>query len=257
MRHWRNESLGVLLAGHWLFLMILRALPHTPGHDGVRLFLPAFGVLALLGGLGARSLLDVVRAAGPRSRSSAALLEGVVSIAVMMPVPLSYFSPIVGGLPGATKLGMEPTYYWDALSPEARRWLAEHTLARAHVRLSRVVPHLGSICAGRASCPGDWHASTGGHRNGSCFRTGPGAFSDDDRALVANGQPGVHRHQARRPFDLDLSLHRAGTADWPGMQPKSREYPKRARQQFAWHPQGLLRHGEMVTIAGCVMQSIV
>ena len=47
----------------------------------------------------------------------------------MMPVPLSYFSPIVGGLPGATALGMEPSYYWAALSPEARRWLVEHTPA--------------------------------------------------------------------------------------------------------------------------------
>jgi hypothetical protein len=44
-------------------------------------------------------------------------------------VPLSYFSPLVGGLPGATALGMEPTYYWDALSPEACQWLSEHTEA--------------------------------------------------------------------------------------------------------------------------------
>ena len=65
----KQRSIGVLFAGHWLFLMILRAMPHTPGHDGVRLFLPAFGVLALLGGLGARSLARVVRAAGPRWRS--------------------------------------------------------------------------------------------------------------------------------------------------------------------------------------------
>ena len=36
----------------------------------------------------------------------------------MMPVPLSYFSPIVGGLPGATALGMEPTYYWDGLDSD-------------------------------------------------------------------------------------------------------------------------------------------
>ena len=84
-------------------------------------------VLALLGGLGARSLLEW-SGRWAKVAIAAALVEGAVSIAVMMPVPLSYFSPIVGGLPGATKLGMEPTYYWDALSPEARRWLAENTL---------------------------------------------------------------------------------------------------------------------------------
>ena len=49
---------GLLILAHWVLLMALRALPHTPGHDGVRLFLPAFGVLALLVGLGARSVLE-------------------------------------------------------------------------------------------------------------------------------------------------------------------------------------------------------
>ena len=80
----------------------------------------------LLGGFGARFLLDH---GGRWARAAivAALGEGIVSVAVMMPVPLSYFSPIVGGLPGATALGMEPTYYWDALTPEARQWLAANT----------------------------------------------------------------------------------------------------------------------------------
>jgi 4-amino-4-deoxy-L-arabinose transferase-like glycosyltransferase len=122
----RSEPIGPLIAGHWAFLMILRALPHTPAHDGVRLFLPAFGLLAMLGGLGARWLLDRSARWGTAA-IVAALAEGITSVAVMMPVPLSYFSPIVGGLPGAAALGMEPTYYWDALTPDARRWLAEHT----------------------------------------------------------------------------------------------------------------------------------
>src|SRR5262249_3987771 len=126
VRNWRTESLGILLSGHWLFLMILRALPHTPGHDGVRLFLPAFCGVAVLGGLGARKLLEwSVRWAKPLI--AAALAEGAITIAVMMPMPLSYFSPIVGGLPGAAKLGMEPTYYWDALDADARRWLIDNT----------------------------------------------------------------------------------------------------------------------------------
>ena len=49
----RANSLAVLATGHWLFLLALRALPHTPGHDGVRQFLPAFGCLALVAGVGA------------------------------------------------------------------------------------------------------------------------------------------------------------------------------------------------------------
>ena len=57
-------------------------------------------------------------------------------MALMMPVPLSYYSPLVGGLPGATALGMEPTYYWDALSDEALDWLNRHTGPGQKVRFA-------------------------------------------------------------------------------------------------------------------------
>ena len=116
----RLTSLAVLC---WVFPLFLRALPHTPGHDGVRQILPAFGTLALVAGLGV--------SARPGLRSQclvmAAVLEGAVSIAIMMPVPLSYFSPAVGGLPGAAYVGFEPTYYWDTLTPDVLGWVNEHT----------------------------------------------------------------------------------------------------------------------------------
>src|SRR5208337_978481 len=101
IRQHRAEPLGLLILGNWGLLVALRALPHTPAHDGVRLFLPAFGVLALMAGRGAGYLLDVwSRWAKPVL--ALALVEGALSIIAMMPVPLSYFSPLVGGLPGAT-----------------------------------------------------------------------------------------------------------------------------------------------------------
>jgi 4-amino-4-deoxy-L-arabinose transferase-like glycosyltransferase len=187
VRNWRKESLGVLLTGHWLFLMILRALPHTPGHDGVRLFLPAFGMLAMLGGLGGRTLLECsVRRGG--LAIAAALTEGIVSIAVMMPVPLSYFSPIVGGLRGATKLGMEPTYYWDALGPEARRWLAENTLpGRTFYFRGGSTSWLYLRRTG--ALPRQLARVDGGSPQWVVLQNRPGAFSDEDRALVASGHP--------------------------------------------------------------------
>ncbi len=43
------------------------------------------------------------------------------------PYNLSYYSRIVGGLRGATALGLEPTYYWDALDRTTLQWLNEHT----------------------------------------------------------------------------------------------------------------------------------
>ena len=187
VRHWRNESIAVLLAGHWSFLMLLRAMPHVPGHDGVRLFLPAFGVLALLGGLGARDFLER-SSRWAKVAITVALVEGAASIAVMMPVPISYFSPIVGGLPGATKLGMEPTYYWDALSPETRRWLAVHTSPGRTIEFE-TFPHSWLYLRRTSELPRRLARIDRGEPQWVVLQNRPGAFSDLDRALVANGHP--------------------------------------------------------------------
>ena len=187
----RSDPVGLLIAGHWAFLMILRALPHTPGHDGVRLFLPAFGMLALLGGLGARVLLDRIGTRG-RAAIAAALAEGVVSVAVMMPVPLSYFSPIVGGLPVATALGMEPTYYWDALSPDARRWLTEHTPAGRTIRFA-TFPHSWLYLRRTGDLPRRLFPIDPDPRFPDpplwyVVQNRPGAFSEADRVLASQGR---------------------------------------------------------------------
>jgi 4-amino-4-deoxy-L-arabinose transferase-like glycosyltransferase len=188
LRHWRDESIGLLIAGHWVFLMILRAMPHTPCHDGVRLFLPAFGMLALLGGLGAQFAVDVWKRWG-KPLIAAALLEGAVSIIVMMPVPLSYFSPIVGGLRGATALGMEPTYYWDTLSPDARRWLAEHT-SRGRTIAFRGVPHSWLYLRRIGELPRQLELVDGiGRTQWIVVQNRPGSMSNDDRRLIEQGQP--------------------------------------------------------------------
>ncbi len=115
IRRWQASPVEGLTLFHLFFVLILRAVPGAPGHDGIRQFLPAFGLLSVMAGLGAGAILSRYgRAAG--LACAAAVAEGVVSLAVMMPVPLSYFSPIVGGLPAATALGLEPTYYWDAFT---------------------------------------------------------------------------------------------------------------------------------------------
>ncbi len=126
LARFRSERAGVILTGNWLFFLILRALPHTPGHDGIRQFLPAFGLLAAVSGMGAAWVVDRWGRRG-MALVVLALIEGGSSTALMMPVPLSYNSPIVGGLPGAAALGMEPTYYWDALTPDALDWIDRNT----------------------------------------------------------------------------------------------------------------------------------
>ena len=43
------------------------------------------------------------------------------------PLQLSYYNALIGGLSGAYRAGMEPTYYWDAVTPDVRDWLNAHT----------------------------------------------------------------------------------------------------------------------------------
>ncbi len=187
IRSWRNDPLGLLIAGHWTFLMILRALPGAPGHDGVRLFLPAFGLLALLGGFGVKAMVERGRR-WVKPAVVLALAEGVMSLALLMPVPLSYFSPLVGGLPGATALGMEPTYYWDALIPEARRWLAEHTPPGRTI-LFRTNPTSWLYLREVGDLPQQLAGVDRGLPLWVVLQNRPGAFFDADRTLVERGRP--------------------------------------------------------------------
>ena len=127
LRHWRSGAVWVARGGKLgVFPPDSVHSPHTPGHDGVRQFLPAFGMLAVMAGLGAATAVERFSRWGIRL-SIACLAEGIISVALMMPVPLSYFSPLAADLPCASALGMEPTYYWDALSDDALDWLKANT----------------------------------------------------------------------------------------------------------------------------------
>jgi hypothetical protein len=103
-------------------------------------------------------------------------------------VPLSYFSPIIGGLPGAAALGMEPTYYWDALSDDALDWLNRHTSPGRKVRFATYpsswlyLRQAGKLGPGILPTePGDWAWYVVQNRSG--------ALSPRDRALIARGHP--------------------------------------------------------------------
>ena len=180
---------AALASLHWAFLLALRAMPNTPGHDGVRLFLPAFGVLAILGGLGAAVLIGHWGRWG-KAIVLAAILEGAVGLAVMMPVPLSYFSPIVGGLPGAAALGMEPTYFWDGLSGEAVAWLNANTPPGRSVRFATFpTSWLYLKQAGQLRVPLDRYDRDAGRPKWFVLQNRPGAFEPTEREWLAKGRP--------------------------------------------------------------------
>lgn len=184
---WRLDRFGTLALGNWAFLLALRSLPHTPGHDGERQFLAAFGCLALAVGLGAAWAVERLGRWG-KALIAAALVEGLVSIALMMPVPLSYFSPLVGGLPGAARLGMEPTYYWDSMTGEALAWLNANTppggkvLFPTYPTIWQYLRQAGKLTAPALPPePGRWVWYV--------LQNRPGAFNPEDRWLVARARP--------------------------------------------------------------------
>jgi hypothetical protein len=183
----RTDPIGILFLVHWIFLMVLRALPHTPGHDGVRQFLPAFGILALLAGLGAATIRCRLGAWG-KALILLSFMEGALSVGLMMPVPLSYYSPLVGGLPGAARMGMEPTYYWDSLQPEILEWLNSHTAPDQKVMFSRYPTSLLYLRHTHRLRVGIMPHEPGRY-TWYVLQNRPGAFRASERDLVAHGNP--------------------------------------------------------------------
>lgn len=120
---------------HWLAIMFVMMLPSSPGHDGVRLFLPSFAFLAVISARGfkdfiSRALpwaLTRIGRAGQRARGAlgawlllgAMLAPSIVTLARVHPYELSYFNCLAGGVSGAEDRGMETTSMWEVFNDEA------------------------------------------------------------------------------------------------------------------------------------------
>ena len=135
-----------MIALLWAVLLVVRALPGVPPHDGIRLFLPAFAMLAALAGVGGQTAVQAPRprrrwlrmaAVGLPTAAVGLLLAGSASsVAWYGPHGLSYYNLAIGGLRGATARGMEPTYYWDGLDRRLLDWLHGHTPPGQAVRFA-------------------------------------------------------------------------------------------------------------------------
>jgi 4-amino-4-deoxy-L-arabinose transferase-like glycosyltransferase len=113
---WRGRRIDpfpLLLAGTIGFFLILFS-TKVPIYDGERLFLVAFPLVAILIG---RGFADLWRQAGRRWRVGLVALVVGQGFGVVMihPFGLSYYNLLVGGLPGAELLGLELTYWGDAV----------------------------------------------------------------------------------------------------------------------------------------------
>ncbi len=115
----------------WLMVVnaLVAILPFAFGkallYDNDRLFMPVYPFLAALAGIGFGWLLDGIRKilAGrvkPLLAGASGLLLGIalllpqsLAAAKLYPHLLSYYSESVGGLPGATRMGLETTYWCE------------------------------------------------------------------------------------------------------------------------------------------------
>ncbi|MGD8496284.1 MAG: glycosyltransferase family 39 protein [Gemmatimonadales bacterium] len=125
------RSLAILCLIEVAFWWALLALPSSPNHDGVRLWLPMFPFVAVLAGLGFARLAEL---AARRVRSgSAAPLVALLGLLFFVPAGLatrqsspyylSYYGELIGGPAGAARRGMEATYWFDAVSASFRERL--------------------------------------------------------------------------------------------------------------------------------------
>jgi hypothetical protein len=202
------DALGWLVLLCAATLLVVRALPGTPGHDGERQLLGAFPFLACLAGRGAETLRGaLVRRIGSAAGQVSAILCAALallwagrSVWHYHPVQLSYYSELVGGLRGAARLGLEPTYYWDALDDDTLEWLNGHTSSNEKVLFCSVPYSLhylrqwGRLRVG--FLPEPYHAGTW---RWYVLQNRPGMFTGRpwDRWLSEHGQP------ARPPRALD------------------------------------------------------
>ena len=118
----KRPSGELLLFLSMLWPLILFTLPGITVYDGVRLFLMVFPLLAILIGLGAKTVISwLTRRFSQRIAITAVtllLLSQFTGSILYAPCWLSYYSLLTGGLSGADQLGMEATYWGDSLTAD-------------------------------------------------------------------------------------------------------------------------------------------
>lgn len=194
MRRGPNRTFTQVLAVGWIIPLALRALPHTPGHDGVRQFVAGLGVGCVMAGIGVAWIMSR-RPTISKPLAGLLITELVVSLGLYYPVPLSYFTPLVGGVRGAVQLGMEPTFYWDGLTGESLAWLNQNTNAEERVAFRGFPTSFFYLNQTGALTPSVDPRPPGKFR-WLVMQNRPGNFDDRDRAVVRKLKP-AYAYQKR------------------------------------------------------------
>ena len=236
LRRGLGDRAGILLVLNWLILLVVRAIPGTPPHDGIRLFLPAFAFLAGLVGVGVAALCATAclpssvslpkpngdekhclaskqwhtawwhigwlrrqaEAWTPTKRQAKAwtptcvvllFLGSGTSLVCYAPQWLSYYNLLIGGLPGATRAGMEPTYFWDSLDANAFAWLAANTKQGEKVWFGSGSDESLALMREWGTLPVEYRPEAPGRYRWYVIQRRPSACMPPDQWLLSNCQP--------------------------------------------------------------------
>jgi hypothetical protein len=200
----KRTAWSATLLLHWITLMVVRALPGAPPHDGIRLFLPAFGFWCVLAGVGAQTAFGAIGTLEAASWRRAlrsiivvALLGSAVNVARYYPQTLSHYNMLAGGVRGASEKGMEPAYWWDALDNDVLRWLNQRTRADEAIAFSPIA-NVDVLRAWRRLLPKTVDPERQVFR-WYVLQNRPGMFTRTDRILMRRETPAFVKYAGRRP----------------------------------------------------------
>jgi 4-amino-4-deoxy-L-arabinose transferase-like glycosyltransferase len=120
-----HRALGVLFVLCALVPLLALSIGQSMVYDNDRLFMPAFPYIAALVGVGLAWVLDGTKVWLKQSGRASLATPAAVIVIVLVYAPhlilsaplyphwLSYYSETIGGLPGATRLGLETTYWCE------------------------------------------------------------------------------------------------------------------------------------------------
>jgi hypothetical protein len=140
----------------------------------------------------------------------AALLASAADLIRYYPQTLSHYSLVAGGLAGAAKKGMEPTYWWDALDNDVLSWLNQRTSSDEAIAFSPV-SNMALLHEWRRLRPRDVNPKTETFK-WYVLQNRPGMLTRIDRSLMRREKPAFVKYAGRRraqekvPADLDVPL---------------------------------------------------
>ena len=133
-------------------------------YDGIRLFMTALPFLAMTAAEGIDFLLEALRRREDRPMAPR-IFSGLLVIFVALqvwscysthPFQLAYYSPIMGGIPGANRIGLETTYWCDSLNDDFVDRLVEANPGKQNVALHAIDVHPFEEYRRIGRIPEDW-----------------------------------------------------------------------------------------------------